>query len=1372
MNQDGGKWKVVRYSVKKPFTVLVAVVAVIVIGVVSLSNMSTDLLPELSLPYLVVVTSYPGASPERVESEVGAPMENALGTVSNVKNVYSVNSENYSLVELEFEDGTNMDSAMVKVSSAVEKTSASLPDACGTPSIMEISMNMVATMYLAVEKDGSSSYELSDYVTKTVEPALERVDGVASVSDIGMIEKTVQVELNASKISALNTKILEKTSSGLEDAKQKLDESEAQVNEGQTKLDEQEKAFGAQLSSGLFDQIDGQAETAASSMKEKIDTLNENLKTAEAAFDSLYAVTESAVTGAASDVQNAKNTAESKAEAAGEALADAQSAVQNTASAVKNDPQDAVKILQQESVRAELANALSELSDVYRSIDGSSLAMLMGAVSRLSAIVPEISGALDTMRALDTDGALADPVSSVEETLSSLSGEMDQVPQILNTLESSYAQLTQGQLDAALAFSSAASQLSSAQTQLAAARTQYETERETALKNANADALLTTSTLSQLIYAQNFSMPAGYIDDAKDASWLLRIGDEYESSGDIANALLCTIDGIGTVRLSDVADVTVIDNSGESYAKLNGEEAVVLSVYKGSAAGTNKVSRAVNTALSSLRGKDPGLHVVSLMDQGNYITLIINDILQSILIGAFLAIVILAFFLRDVKPTIIVAISIPLSVFFALVMMYLMKLSLNIMTLSGLALGIGMLVDNSIVVMENIFRLRLRGIPAPRAAVQGTRQVTGAIIASSLTTVCVFLPMIFTTGTIRELLVPMAISISLCLLASLIVAITVVPASASTVLKNLKPKPGRLYAKFLDRYEQSLCWCLKHKAAVLLSTGALLALCVLRLFTMGIVMIPDMTGDSVQVSITTPEGETRSESYAQADSIMGIIRSIDGVKDVGMMDSTSTAGFFSSFTGDKSVYGSYLCYVKPDDTSSGSVSALKKTIEEKTKNLDCTVKASTGSISDTEVLSSKGLTVNIYGNDPDTLESLGQKVMDAANAETGFENVTSDTMNTEKTLHLIIDKDKAMSCGLTTAQIYAQITARLKTSVTSTSITVDGENMDVLIEDTTNKLTKENLLDMELTSSGLASAASSSGASSAAALFSGSSSSASAAGILSSSSASDSSKTYKLSDFASLEETTAPGSVQEKNLTRYISVTADTKDGYNTTILSRRLQKSIDKINVPEGYSIELEGETSQVSNMLTQMGKLLALALLFIYLVMVAQFQSLLSPFIILFTIPLAFTGGMIGLILANEQLSALSLMGFLILMGTVVNNGIVFVDYVNQLRIGGMERRDALIATGRTRMRPILMTALTTILAMTQLIFGNGLGSEVGRGMAIVIACGLLYATFMTLYIVPVIYEIFFRKKPLVVDIGEDIDDAPDDAAEFIEEMKKSSD
>lgn len=193
---------------------------------------------------------------------------------------------------------------------------------------------------------------------------------------------------------------------------------------------------------------------------------------------------------------------------------------------------------------------------------------------------------------------------------------------------------------------------------------------------------------------------------------------------------------------------------------------------------------------------------------------------------------------------------------------------------------------------------------------------------------------------------------------------------------------------------------------------------------------------------------------------------------------------------------------------------------------------------------------------------------------------------------------------------------------------------------------------------------------------------------------------------------------------------------------------------------------------MLTQMGKLLALALLFIYLVMVAQFQSLLSPFIILFTIPLAFTGGMIGLILANEQLSALSLMGFLILMGTVVNNGIVFVDYVNQLRIGGMERRDALIATGRTRMRPILMTALTTILAMTQLIFGNGLGSEVGRGMAIVIACGLLYATFMTLYIVPVIYEIFFRKKPLVVDIGEDIDDAPDDAAEFIEEMKKSSD
>ena len=272
------------------------------------------------------------------------------------------------------------------------------------------------------------------------------------------------------------------------------------------------------------------------------------------------------------------------------------------------------------------------------------------------------------------------------------------------------------------------------------------------------------------------------------------------------------------------------------------------------------------------------------------------------------------------------------------------------------------------------------------------------------------------------------------------------------------------------------------------------------------------------------------------------------------------------------------------------------------------------------------------------------------------------------------------------------------------------------------------------------------------------------------SSAAGGSEVHKLSDFAWIEETTAPAAINRENMVRYVSVTADTKQGYNTTIQSRSLQTLLDDYNkkLDRGYSVEIGGETTQVQEMISQMSLLLLLALIFIYLVMVAQFQSILSPFIILFTVPLAFTGGMIGLILSGEQLSMLSLMGFLVLMGTVVNNGIVFVDYTNQLRVGGVDRRTALIATGKTRMRPILMTTLTTVLAMVQMIFGDGMGAQMGRGMAIVIVGGLVYSTMMTLFIIPVMYDILYKKPPLSVDVGNDLDDIPDDAGELIRQMQ----
>lgn len=1516
-----------KFSVRKPYTVLVSVIVVIILGFVSLAQLRTDLLPSISLPYMIVITTYPGASPERVETMVSEPMESALGTISHVKNVYSISAENYSLTELEFEDQTDMDSTLVKVQSAVQQVS--LPDSCGTPNIMEISMDMVATMYTAVSREGYDRYELSTFVDEEVTPYIERQDGVASVSSLGLVEKSVQVELNEDKISVLNDKILEKTNDSLAEAKEKLDDAKQQVSDGQEQLEEQESAFGETLASGIFDNID--AEGLSSQLENGIaevenrttDFINSASRAGAAAQEAAQDIAGD-LGAAANDLQDAYKEAQEEAQALATAAenankdygdvavraataafsalddndADVAKAKQNVTSAIESalniyqtaigdltDAQmtqaagaaldayltvfpeataeeqqaltgDVLNVLavrkeaaqeasakaaaaaeQAESAAQSIIEGVGVIEDVGNAKSAAdSILLTDDAQSRLNAAIGELESARNTLKGsttlssltkgiteLTTAGAkirviisglessassvdLSSEISGVYAALDSMESLASQLPAMMDTLEDSAAALFQGQLDAAVGFSEASRKLAEAQTQLEEAMSQYEEARTTALENANADALVTASNLSQVIYAQNFSMPAGYIDDKDDNSWLLKVGDEYVSAEDIAEALLADIDGIGTIRLSDVADITVIDNADESYARVNGDDAVVLAIYKNSTAGTNEVSENCLEEMEVLEEQHEGLHITTLMNQGQYITEIVQDILSSMALGAFLAILILALFLRDVRPTIMVGISIPLSVLFTIVLMYFSGLDMNIMTLGGLALGIGMLVDNSIVVMENIIRLRERGVSSEGAAVQGARQVSGAIISSTLTTVCVFLPMIFTTGTVRELLVPMALSITYCLTASLIVALTVIPASASVIMKRTKrKKTGR--GRVFDLYEKSLRWCLAHKAAPLIGAGALLAFCVVMLLRTGIVIIPEMTGDTIEMSVTTEEGMTREESHEEMDEIMAATLALPEVAEAGAMDQSGTASLVSGMNLSETTYGSYICYISLQEGAGVSeVKALVAEIEDAVKEFPGEINVTAGGMSDLSALTGSGLTVNIYGTDEERIQEICDEVMEVASKIDGFENLSDGSEEDEAALHLVIDKDKAMEKGLTVAQIYTQIAARLTTEVTSTSITEDELNMTVYVKDETDPLTRENLLEMEfepvsMTASGDASSAFSSGdVGNSFSLGTSSDDDASsdetASGDDESSDGTDSgddvssdetdseddassdgsdsgeedSETVKLKEIAYLEETTSPSSINRENGKRYRTVTADTRDSYNTTLLTRTLQPTLEEINasLPDGYSVELGGETTQVSDMVTQMEKMLALALVFIYFVMVAQFQSLLAPFIILFTIPLAFTGGMIGLLVSGQQISMMALMGFLVLMGTVVNNGIVFVDYVNQLRIGGMERREALVATGRTRMRPILMTALTTILAMVQLIFGNGSGSQMSRGMATVIAGGLAYATIMTLYIIPIIYDLLYRKKPYHVELNEEEMNAmPDDAQEFIREM-----
>ena len=1298
-----------KFSVKKPFTVLVAVIMVLMLGFVSISNMQTNLLPDVNTPYLMVVTVYPGASPERVESEVSDVMENALGTVAGVESITATSAENYSLLLMHFAEGTDMNSALVKVSNKVDQTTSSLPSSCLSPSIIEYSLNMNAFMTVAVSREGSDVYDLSDFVSDTLVPYVERKGGVSSVSANGLIEKMVQVQLSQEKVDAINERLLEVIDARLADARAQLDAAEAQIEAGRAEYNRQFKNFNKTVSNTVMQQYSGEVGNAVETVR----------KQAQALLDSvnqlIAVVQEPEIQQALIDVRDGLQRVMDKFNETG--MKDIDSLIEIVA--------------ELREITDKLTTALQQLQERLNTETGT-----------------EGSTATDLVDDLQVQQSL----STVYNTLNDVIKAMDDVPGLMSTFSDALGTYSQQQLEAYMQFTEAREMLNEYEKQLETAKQTYEDAKEKAMASSDVSKMLDIDTLAQLIYAQNFSMPAGYVKDSSGKSWLLKVGEEYDSIDDISGALLLHVDGFGDVRLSDVADVEVIDNAEASFTRLNGERAAVLKIYKGSSSSASTVSDNCLSAFKELEAQYDGLHVVVLSNQGNYITIIVKSILSSMIIGAALAIIVLALFLRDIKPTLVVGFSIPLSVLFAVVLMYFTGMDLNVMTLAGLSLGIGMLVDNSIVVIENIYRLRSRGVPAARAAVQGTKQVGMSIVASTLTSVCVFLPVVFSSSLVKSLMQPMSLCIGYCLMASLLVAVTVVPAAASTVLKKAEPKQLKWFDKIQNKYAKSLEWCFQHRALPLVAAVALLVFCGWRVVSMGVELLPTITSNEAIVTLTTTKDLSKEDSYAIAEKAIDAMLSVDNVEEVGITTDTRVAGMDVGQLGLPSAitdllnaansYGTYQVNVMLDESlSSTQIEAARQALEDALSGIeDCTATVEISGMQELTSQLASGLSVKIYGADSDTLTQLSEKVVEIVNDTEGFANATNGLGSGDATINLQIDRDKVRSYGLTVAQVYQQIAAKLATTTTAqTPVSVDGRTMSVEISDNLDPVTKENMMDITFETSVM------------------------------SADGTTTTGTCKLSDIATWVTGSAPNSITSQNQTQYVTVTANTLDGYNTTVQARELEKKLDAFalsdEMPEGCSFSMGGESDSVNYMVKEMVQWMGLALPFVYLVMVAQFQSLLSPFIVLFTVPLAFTGGLLGLLLTGQQLTMISLMGFIVLMGTVVNNGIVFVDYTNQLRMGGMERRAALIATGKTRMRPILMTTLTTVLAMLQLVFSNDMASQLMSGMAIVIICGLTYATIMTLYVVPLLYDLLFKKPPLNIDVGsDDLDDIPDDAAEYI--------
>lgn len=820
--------------------------------------------------------------------------------------------------------------------------------------------------------------------------------------------------------------------------------------------------------------------------------------------------------------------------------------------------------------------------------------------------------------------------------------------------------------------------------------------------------ILTVDTVKALLTAQNFSMPAGYVTQ-DGVEYLVRVGDKPENIEDLRNLPLLDLhmEGIEVITLGDVADVFYTDNSGETYTNVNGSAGCILTIQKQTGYSTGEVSDLLAERFEELMRADENLDIITLMDQGIYIDLVMDSILNNIIFGGILAIVILILFLKDIRPTLVVACSIPISLVVAIVCMYFSGVTLNIISLSGLALGIGMLVDNSIVVIENIYRMRTEGKSMGEASVEGAKEVAGAIVASTLTTVCVFLPIVFTEGITRQLFVDMGLTIGYSLMASLLVALTVVPAMASGVLTRTgSAKEGKFYQALINGYSRLLSAALGAKSLVLVLAVALLVCSVALSLSRGTAFIPDMDSTQLTVTVTLAEDATLADTAEVTDKVVERILEIEDVQDVGAMSGTSTT---TSLLGGSDSVNSATVYVVTYEDKETSNEELAALILSKTEDLEAEISVDTSSI-DLSVLGGSGITIQIRGRDLDTLQAIAMEVAAIVEAVEGTGEVSDGVGETGEELHISVDKEKAVSYGLTVAQIYAQIAPKLTTTDVATTLEATDKDYEVYVANASDTELSLQLL-QEMTVEGT----------------------------------DEKGETIEipLSDVADFGTSTTLKSIGRVDQNRYISVSADIADGYNVGLVSAQVEKRLENYQLPDGYKLVFSGENETINDALEQMMFMLLLAVIFMYLIMVAQFQSLLSPFIILFTIPLAFTGGFFGLYLSNSEVSVIAMIGFVMLAGVIVNNGIVIVDYMNQLREGGMEKREAIVTAGKTRLRPVLMTALTTILAMSTMVFSHDMGSEMAKPMAIVTIGGLAYGTLLTLFVIPCVYDIFHREK-----------------------------
>ena len=1335
----------VKFSVKKTMTVFVAVIAILVLGVVAYLRMTPDLLPNMDFPYVMIMTTYPGASPEKVEAEITRPLEQSMSTLEHIVEVTSTSSENYSMVMLEFEESVNIDTIGVDIQQAISTLQAGWDDMVGAPYVLKINPSMLPISVAAVSKEGMSTAELTDFLNKTLMNKLEGIAGVARITTSGAVEQELHVILDQEKIDALNEKISKLIIEQMDDAADELDSKLKDVKDAQKQLEKAKE----QLKDGNKELADKTAQGEAElnyqqsqlvSTKAQLQDQILQLQSGKTQLETTLSVLKALRSGLEELDQQSSEMKENL-----EILLDLQERTQ----ALEKLREDFEKQLQQIRDNTELSAeqieaAIEELknSDAYREMEAAwakleaELAAHGLDLEDIGASVEEKKAALERIR--DQISELKEKLSgegmdpeSMDEQIAQMEDSLSQIDDGIEALNTALEQVDSGMLqmkDAAqllskqktmglLELSNAASEINANSTALTGALTQLEgglkqmeDARQEALDSADLNQILTMDMLSNILTAQNFAMPAGYVEQ-DGISYMVSVGEEITELAQMEELLLFDMgmEGVEPIYLTDVAAVMLTDNRNDTYSKLNGEDSITLQFEKQSTYATAEAANNIEARFRELEKEYAGLKFVSLMNQGDYIYMIVESIMSSLLLGALFSVVVLFLFLKDIRPTFITLCSIPVSVIFAIVLMYFSGVTINMISLSGLAVAVGMLVDNSVVVIENIYRLRAKGANVIQAAVSGATQVAGAVTASTLTTVCVFLPIVFVEGITRQLFMDLALTMTYALLASLIVSLTLVPAMASGLLRKEKQQKQRIMNRFLNGYGVMAHWALKHKAVVLIASVALLVVSSVFSLLGGFIFMPEMDMPTVNVSVTMPEDSTMEESVKLADQVLERIDTLEGIEAVGANISTGAGGGLSALTGGGSSGYSMTAYITlADEHAKGSL--VGQQIVDACADLPCEVTSSSAMMDTSALTGGNGISMRIYSENMNTLQKAAKNAASVLERVDGVAEVSDGLEDAAPALHIAVDRNAAMSKGLTVAQVYMEIASALTNSKTMSALELAGTTTSLIIEKPEDaKLNVDQLKEhtFEVTARD---------------------------GTVSQ---------VKLSEFATVEETTSLTSISRIGQRRYLTVTAMLEEGYNVTRVNSAAERAMRAVDLGQGVSYVFSGENETIMEAVEQLGLMLVLGILLVYLVMVAQFQSLKSPFIVMFTIPLAFTGGFFALLICGMEISVVSLIGFVMLVGIIVNNGIVLVDYINQLRQEGMERREAIVEAGKTRMRPILMTTITTILGLIHMATSQAAGTSLMKPVAVVCIGGMTYATLMTLFVVPCIYDLLNKKE-----------------------------